>query len=265
MTALVSSLHAKLDNLTATTATKSDLNTLHTQLTNETRQLVHNATQPLTTNVTALTQQLTTLTTRVITLEQRPPSSSTTPPPTALTEAFKRQQAALNKLDPATRSVVFIGFPTSFTAPQRLTFMKDFLHRHDPHLTYATMDSVYQKDPTTHALTLTKVAYVELYSTTQRDNLLKAFKDTPPILTDGTTLRLDKKKTDTQRTRNWSLHHAHELLTKHHANANATVTINWKLTDTRNRNVTVNNTPAFTQTPHELTGTFTDTYNTLSF
>ena len=127
------------------------------------------------------------------------------------------------------------------------------------------MDTIYNGPY--NARVPTKVSHVEFHSTAQRDDFLKHNKDKQLTFTDiaHTTLRLDKKKTKRQERRNGALHHAKELLEKHALNANATVTLNWKLDNTRNRNVTVNGTPAFTQLPTDETGTFTTPYHSLTF
>ena len=220
--------------------------------------------QPRNTNLTELTGRPTTFTTRVETLEQRPASSSAnTATDNALAKTVQRQQALLEKLDPANKAVVFVGFPRTVTAKQRTSYLQDDLRSQDLVLTYANIDSIYQGP--WNERTLTKVAFVEFHSNTQREDFLKPRKDEKITLTlpenSTATLRLDRKKTNRQRQRNYSLRHAKELLEKHFENKGATAKLNWQLTDStskksnRNRMVTVNDTPAFTQTPPDLTGT----------
>ena len=139
------------------------------------------------------------------------------------------------------------------------------MQQNSPNFTYTEIDTIH-KGPY-NARTATKVSYVEFSSTAQRDAFLKQHKDTTLTFTDPahTPLRLDKKKPKRQDQRNYALHHAKELLEKHELNTNKTVKINWKLNNSRDRNVTVNGTPTFLQLFTDDTGTFTTPFESLNF
>ena len=270
---LVTNINGKLDALTTTTnhlstnaATKQDLNHLHSTLTQETKTLVTNSLKPLQDNLGALTTQLNALTARTTALEQRP-STAGSSTDTALTNTLQRQQRALDKLDPARNSIVFIGFTDKYTAAQRRQLVNDHLQTHTPTLAHNTPEPLYTGKH--DARRLSKVTAVQYHSYDEKTEALKTLKQHPLSL-DGTELRVDHKKTTRQQQRNYSLKHAEELLKKHllTTDKNAQekkVTLNWKLTGSTTRNITINDVPAFTQLNTDLTGTFSPDFHSLTF
>ena len=112
---------------------------------------------------------------------------------------------------------------------------------------------------------MTKVCSVRYNSRDDKNEALERLKEHPLQLNDGTTLRVDNKKTARQEQRNYSLTHAKELLEKHPQNNNKTVNLNWKLTGTKTRNITIDDVPAFTQLATDLTGTFSPNFSSLTF
>ena len=127
LTATADSTKKDLTTLKATAVTKDDLQAFHNTITHETRSLITTATTPIHEDVKQLTTKLASLTTRVDTLD--PTATSSNSP---LQATIKRQQAALNKLDPAHKSITFIGFPDNFLPPQRSKFLSDYLRINVP-------------------------------------------------------------------------------------------------------------------------------------
>ena len=154
--------------------------------------------------------------------------------------------------------MTFIGFSDNYTVPQRTKWLQDFLRLNVPTTHYLSIDPI-MKGP--HNKRVPTPNMTVLFATqTTRDNTLEQLKDTKPTTPDGNTLRLDRTKTQRQLDRNSALYEAKERLTKHPTTRNKNITIDWK-----ERTVTVDNTPAFTQAKRDLTGTFTSTYTDLSF
>ena len=200
-----------------------------------------------------------TLTTRLDSIDPDATSSTATK---SLQATIKRQQIALDKLDPARRSMTVIGFhdtpPTT-----RHNMIKDFLHEHIPSATYELIDTVH-KGPYNNR-TPTPLSYVQFTSTTLRDHVLKFLTDNNHSLKhNDKTMRLDKMKPQLQLNRNYALKKAKELIEKHPDGNNKTIIIHWKNDNTTTRTITVNDVTAFTQTKDETTGTFSAPFNNIT-
>ena len=63
-------------------------------------------------------------------------------------------------------------------------------------------------------------------------------------------------RTDFQKARNWALKKACEVIKSSPESKNKKVEIVWKVTDTKLRQITVNDKVAFVQSKEEATGTF---------
>ena len=116
-----------------------------------------------------------------------------------------------------------------------------------------------------NARTATPLTTVLYHTKNNRDNVLKTLTDGNHTCTfNGTNLRTSKTKTKLQLQRNYALKKAKDLLTDDPATRTKTVTLNWKLDNTTDRKVTVNGTPAFTQTKDDPVGTFHAPFLTLT-
>ena len=257
LNATVTSTQTDLANLASTAATKQDLNNLHDTITNETKTFIAAATTPMQNNINNLTTQMQQLTTRLDTMD--PTAASSNSPLHAMVH---RQQTVLDRLDPAHRSLSFIGFDD--TAPAaRFTAIKTFLDTHSPNTPYQSIDTIF-KGPYNNR-TPTQTTVVLFHSSQVRDSTLKHLTENNLTLShNGKTLRLAKTQPKQQLTRNYALRKANDLLKTHPHATGKTITINWKLDNSTDRTVTVNHAPAFTQTKSDLTGTFLPPFTDLT-
>ena len=199
-------LNLAVTTLQTTTPTKNDLdnqlNNLRTQLATETETRLTAALTPLTTDVQQLNTTVTQLNERVTTLENKPQQPATTQPTTnpTLAATLKRQQATLNRLDPAHTSITFIGFNDTFTQLQRKKYLTDLLRLNVPNATFTSIDTIYRGPYNKRVPTANTT--VTFTNQETRDDVLDKLQDLTPTTPDGKQLRLAKTKTQQQLSRN---------------------------------------------------------------
>ena len=109
----------------------------------------------------------------------------------------------------------------------------------------------------------TQVTVIEFHSRSDRDAVLKWYKDegSPKLL--GSAIRADYAKTSKQLMRNSAMKRAAELIKADGRVSAANVVINWKVDDSKNRTVTADGNVIFMQEKHDALGTFIEDFNDL--
>ena len=83
--------------------------------------------------------------------------------------------------------------------------------------------------------------------------------DNAEIVAENSSVKIKAAKTQTQKKRNYALIRASELITelqKSTPGTKKTIQIEWKVTDTKDRHVTVDGVVGFCQTQNDSSGTF---------
>ena len=171
---------------------------------------------------------------------------------------MSRNMARLSKLDPALKSITAIGFDATDLQDRTRTLRK-FVNEHFKDIKFTAVGTIMQGPCNDHKAT--KVSYIEFPSRHDSDVVLRGIGSKGLSLTDssGTPLRFARAKTHLQLSLNYALKKAKDLVEKHVAAKNKTVSINWK-----NRAVDVGGKRVFTQEKHDMAGKFMQPFMDIS-
>jgi hypothetical protein len=251
----IDAVSKKLDKM----ALKSDLVDLETKMTQHTTTIVTQVIDPIKASVLELQE-------RVKSLEALPPPPPPPliPPPTQSKE-ISALRGAINKLDPALRRVVFLGWPTDLDADKRIQEMEKFVRERLPRCHPIDYGNDYTGPYSDRKLS--KAAWIELSNADAAKALVKLLGEGGPAFqVDGVNLKAKAARTQTQKKRNYSMRKAEELIKSSELSANKQVKIEWKAEESgsTDRRVLVDNVAAFTQGSNDLYGSFADPYKDLS-
>ena len=224
--AQMAALNAKLDTL----ATKTDLETLQGKLSEQVKDTVEAAVQPVRTQVQDLNA-------RVGKLEKEGGHATTGNDPH----------------DPAHKRVSFLRFPDTCTADERLAETQRFVHKFPLHSPLAVSNKY--TGPYNNR-SCSKHGFAEFADRDARDNFLKAAKETS-FTVKGVVVGVKKAKTSFNGQRDYSLYKAADVLKA--AAPGKSVTL-----ERDSRTVAVDKVCAFKQEKDETGGTFCGGYSHLS-
>ena len=157
------------------------------------------------------------------------------------------------RVDPANKQVVFLGWPEGVEAHNRLEQLEAYFKNAFPTFRPLSFCNEY-KGPFTNR-TLGQAAYANFSTADEVRKFLTAFKESgSELTTKGKTLRVAQARTKYRKARNWALRKALNLV-KAAAGTGCTTELDWK-----ERQVTVNKVAAFVQKPGEKTGTFENNF-----
>ena len=159
-------------------------------------------------------------------------------------------QSSSNTYDPAVYQVAFIGWPDAVQANTRLNQLETYLRSSFADFRPLKFFNEY-KGPRSKR-TLGKVAFVEFATKDEVREFLKEFNERgSEVRAQGTKLKVAPALTKLNKSRNWALNKAHELV-RGAATDGATVEVQKK----PERKVLVNGDPAFEQPKDVSKGSF---------
>jgi len=161
----------------------------------------------------------------------------------------------MDKLDPAKKRIVFIGFPDDVQADVRIQKIEDVIKSHAS--SYRIADSGCFYSGPYNNRKITKVAYVEFGSQDTAKKVLDKLSKTE-LNVNGTKITIKPARTMLNGQRNQSLQSAEELIKASPIAIGKEIQIDWKV-----RQVTVDGYPAFIQDKGQRAGSFSATYNAL--
>ena len=132
---------------------------------------------------------------------------------------IKRQQAAIAKLDPAWKSISFIGWQQQ-SADERAAKIGVYLSEHFPETDYGEICTI------SRGKEVSAVTIVDFDSRADRDEVLKWCKaeGNPKML--GGAIRVDYAETAKQSTRNWAMKKANDLINADGKSSGSDIMIN---------------------------------------
>ena len=158
--------------------------------------------------------------------------------------------------DPALKQIAFIGFPDSMPAADRLRQVERFLAENAKDFRTVGMDNIYTGPYTDRKIT--KAAYAEFASPDSRREALKCLSG-KTLSVGGKNITFKNARTKANGQRNFSLRKAEQVIKGSERSNGKTVRIVWK-----DRSVTVDDTPVFTQGKSEIGGSFASPYADLT-
>ena len=174
----------------------------------------------------------------------------------------RRQQRLLDKLDPASRSLSVIGF-TDMDPKSRVQLLESLMADTVHELDYVQIDHV-MKGPHKDRK-FTPISYIEFNNNDDRERALRIISSRGVTLVDSksSTLRFNRLKSDKQIHRNYCLKKAKDMLENDPRVQGKSVSINWKLEISKDRNVVVDGCVCFLPKPDDLSGSFVDAFTNL--
>lgn len=243
----------------AALATKADLESVKTEVLNETQATVSSAVDPLKTRLSELeAKSMTKADVEAIVraeLNSQGVSSSSQGKLSELEKLIEQQQRILTRNDPSTKSLTFSGFSTDRPHESRGKDITSFLGLKGCTSTYTI--STPQKGPY-GARTSLPISVVEFASNTERETVLKLLGDQPQLQSDGATIRVSRSKSEFQRARNWAVKEAARQLGVDES------AISWGRKAADDRTIMKDGKVAFRQTKADLRGSFEEGFSHLS-
>ena len=240
----ISLLSQQVADIALTTAKKSDLVSLSSDLKQHTKVTVAEAVDPLKSEVHDLSQ-------RVQALEAT--GQSTAAPSASSSKDLIELQKLVQEFDPSAKRIAFTGFPEMMSATDRLKKINEFVAAKAPNSGYHSGGHFYTGPYSNRKLSA--ASYVEFSSPDAAREALDAMKDSE-FKTNGGTIKIKAARSKLNSKRNFSLRKAEELI-KSDAQANGKeVKICWKTSEPGIRSITVDNIEAFRQGKGELGGHF---------
>ena len=176
---------------------------------------------------------------------------------------MNRLRQQVNRLDPANRSLCFLGFKTT-DLEKRVQCAKDFLKKIGLEDSIRAFEHVSTGPPDKRVPS--SVMIVELASRSVRELALKSQEEADSILNAGDlgTLKVGRAKTSVQMQRNSFLRKALEIIKKDVRFKGKSPEIHWKIDGSRDRTIMSGGQVVFTQTPIEMEGSFSAPFADLS-
>ena len=171
-------------------------------------------------------------------------------------------QKKIEKLDPAKKRVVFIGWAENVNADERIAVVSKYMKDNFSSTRYSDL-GCYYKGPHNDRK-LSNIAWVEFASIDgAKDFCKKVGESSIQLQNGGKQIMVKAARTDFQKERNWALKEAQTIIKTTPEGNGKNVEIGWKVPDTKSRHVTVDGITAFVQTPTENKGTFIAPFSTL--
>ena len=160
----------------------------------------------------------------------------------------------VSRLDPANKSLAFAGF-TENDAEKRCRIIENILEKIGCKERLQNIDHVWQGPPGGRKMSALSV--VELISNSVREASLKKLPEGNSILKgDFGEIKVNRAKTAMQLKRNGALQRACDLIKKDRRAQGKSVTIEWKIENSKDRGVKMDGQTIFLQKVTELTGQF---------
>ena len=188
---------------------------------------------------------------RLAAVEQRPAAHGATSNP----DSSNSMNKLMDKLDPAKKRIVFIGFPDDVQADVRIQKIEEFIKSHAS--SYRIADSGCFYSGPYNNRKITKVAYVEFGSQDTAKKVLDKLSKAE-LNVNGTKITIKPARTMLNGQRNQSLRSAEELIKASPIAIGKDIQIDWMI-----RQVTVDGHPAFIQDKGQRVGSFSVTYSAL--
>lgn len=254
LTQLMTNMNVSMEELKQNVATKGDLQSLR----NEMEVKLSESVSPLKNDVKNIPK----IVEEEVSKRVGPFSSSaSTHELNNLTKIVEQQQKLVDRLDPATKSLVVIGF-TDETAEDRISMIEKFAKEHLVSCGSVKVSNEYKGAYGNRSLK--SLSTMEFESTQKRDAAFEKFKNGLVMKSNGTSLKVDKAKLQRQRTRNGLMYKAEELVKTHAKAAGKSVSIEWGKSKTQ-RAVMVGDVIAFVQEPSDVCGKFVGEFSDLKF
>ena len=242
----------KMDKLAMTTATKSDVETMTSEMRQQTKIMISEAVDPLKAEVYDLKQQMAVLQDNRGAADGGPTSVSRP------IQELEEMRSVINTMDPAKKRVSLIGFSDSLNADERIRQIENFMKDKFPTVRYVAIDNFYSGPYSDRRIN--KASYVEFSSAEAANQFLKNVKEhhNSKSVIGGNEVSFKPARTKLGGKRNHSIRTANELVSKHPQAVGKEVVIEWK-----ERQVTVDGAPAFKQLKDQMGGDFLPPYNDL--
>ena len=161
----------------------------------------------------------------------------------------------MNNLDPAQRQITFKGFE-DMQAPARIAYLETLLQ--DNQIRYSGIDHIFT-GPKNNQLIL-GISFVKFSSSRATKEALQKLggKNKEFSVSENIKIKMKSAISAINLKRNWSIRQAHELIRNSPLSNNNSIEIDFK-----ERKVLVGGSPAFTQSPNQLKGTFLKPFNSL--
>ena len=245
----------KLSFIMANMVLKQDLQTMQAEWMQQTTVAISKAVDPL-------KDELCNMNGRITSLEQTGPITTDNAQMQNLIGKINAQQATLNKLDPANKSLSIIGWSDSESTDSRLERINDFMETNFPNTKYVRVDTV-MKGPHSDRKP-TGITCIEFFN---RDTAEKTLKEINAkklsLASHGTTLRFTRKQTEAQGKRNFHVREAERLIKKHPECRGKPVEVDWGKGKNEPRTITVDGTVVFTQGAMDIIGKFVGPYSSI--
>ena len=170
-------------------------------------------------------------------------------------------QQELNKLDPALRRAVFLGWPEGTSTEKRAELMDKLMKEKFP--TFRVVDFGHEYIGPYNNKKLSSVSWAEFSDNDAAKSFVKKTEtDHVELQVEGVSMKIKLRRTKLQKKRNYCLHKAAELLKKSGSSGDD-VKIEWKIEASKTRKVLFNGKTGFEQLQHDSMGTFTAPFTNL--
>jgi hypothetical protein len=239
---------AKLEEMMKIMATKDDVKTLKKEILAETKVFISEAVDPLKSEIFEFKQ-------RLAIVENAAGSTS------AIRQNAETSRQVLDDTDPAFLQMAFTGFE-GISAPERSRILFEFARQSFADVSVAGVEHSFSGPRNMRQLTDTSM--LQFHSRDSRDLAMKQ-SDKKKVMNGTTTLNLKVAfaRTKSQKSRNWALRKATELINVDLSKRNSVeeVSIQWEMPT---RKILVGTTVAFEQGKLDLRGNFCGQYTTLT-
>ena len=233
-------------------ALKDDLVDLKSDILSETQIIVSDAVNPVKTDIANLKTELSAATARVTSLEQKP-AHLATGVPACIDKALKDLRSTVDSMDPAHKRIAFIGWSDGTSAEDRIKSMEAYMSKFP---TFKPTNFGNDLVGPYNNKMLGKSSFVEFASADIAKKMLEKTNKGPTV--DSKQIEIKKTKTKQQKTRNYFLIRASELIKEHPGSKGKEVKIVWG-----QRQVQVDLSLGFQQDKIDNGGAFSAPYDAL--